>query len=196
MRKGVGLVITAIVILMAAPALAKGPSSATVTGPGIDEPIELLDYPQHDLESRDLVVALMRLTGVWYGNMGLEETTERPPDVELGPAYILTWVSEANPGDPNDDYTIQQSLYPHAQGGPVVHTPAQPALDDTSLTLGWRTVPVEFNDTLRQLGVPIDSVDKTTNGNQQVWAAVAVLAIVLAAARLVNSRPKPVVSNT
>lgn len=193
MGRTIRFVTTMILILIAVPALAKGPSSATVTGPGIDEPIELIDYG--DLGQRDSVVALMRMTGVWYGNMGLEETTELSPDVELGAAYILTWVSEANPGDPNDDFTIQQTLYPHALGGPVVHTPAQPALDDESLTLGWRNVPVAFNDTLRQLGVPIDPVDETASGNQLKAAAVVVLAIALAAARLVNSRLRPVVSS-
>lgn len=195
MRTAIRFVTTLVLILIAGvPALAKGPSSATITGPGIDEPVELIDYG--DSGQRDLVAALMRQTGVWYGNMGLEETTDLPPDVELGPAYLLTWLNEANPGDPKDDYTIQQTLYPHAQDGPVVHTPAQPALDDTSLTIGWRTVPVEFNDTLRQLGVPIDSADKTAS-NQQMWAAVAVVAVVVAGAiRLMNSRLRPVVSKT
>lgn len=194
MRRTIRFVTTMTLILIAVPALAKGPSSATMTGPGIDKSIELLDYPQHDLESRDLVVALMRLTGVWYGNMGLEETTELPPDVELGPAYILTWVSEANPADPNDDYTIQQTLYPHADSGPVVHTAPQPALDDTSLTLGWRTVPGELTDTLRQLGVPINSAHQTPNAGQQVWALGAVIAIVIASAiPLMNSRLRPLV---
>ena len=196
MRTTLRFVTMLVLILIAGiPALAKGPTSATVTGPGIDDPIELFDY---HTPFTDAHTALIRLTGLWYGNVGLEGTSELPPEVELGPAYTLTWLNEANPADPSDDYGIRQIIYPHAEGAPVIHTPKQPALDDGSLTLGWRTVPAELMDTLRQLGVPIDSVHVTPSRNQPTWPIVMVLGIaviVLAAARLVNSRLRPVVSS-
>jgi hypothetical protein len=44
-----------------APVYAKGPESVTINGPGINQPIELLNSADHDL-----VVQLMEQMGLWY----------------------------------------------------------------------------------------------------------------------------------
>lgn len=65
-RSGMVLsLIAATVVVTAIPALAKGAQSATLTGLGIDRPIELMDAADSDL-----VVRLMEQTGGLYGSDG------------------------------------------------------------------------------------------------------------------------------
>lgn len=195
MRTTIRFVTTLVLILIAGvPALAKGPSSATITGPGIDVPIELLDYPDHDLETRDLVMRLMKLSGIWSP---LSLTPIDPPEAP-GEPLVLAWVNMGPPGLSDEERTIRQLIYLHADGGPVIHTPQdQPALDGWGGEVtGWFRAPVELGDTLQALGVPVEGV-QTTATPPSVLALLAALAfVVFLAIRLVNSRLRPVVSNT
>lgn len=187
MRRGIGLVITAITILIASvPALAKGPSSATITGPGIDEPIELFDQRQPEQVMHEHIVDLIEQTGLWYATPALERI-DQPGG--LGEPLVLAWGEGS--------HTIRQDIYLHAEGGPVIHIPQdQPALDGWGGEVtGWFRAPTELADTLQALGVPIDSV-QTTAAIPSVLALLAALAFVFTAIRLVNSRLHPTISNT
>lgn len=144
------VIATAVVVATSGTALAKGPESATITGPGIDEPIELIDAG-----NPDLVQALMRQTGLWYGTSGGSRIVTEPAG-ELGPLYTLTWINSGPPGDPVDTRTIRQLLYLHAENGPVIHTPTQAALQGWGPdVVGWFTAPDGLTDTLSALGVPL-----------------------------------------
>ncbi len=147
----VGVAIVAMLVVgISEPAVAKGPQSATVTGPGIDRPIELMDTADSDLVSQ-----LMEQTGIWYATgdhpLPLEE-----PTGELGPAYTLTWINSGPPGESVGERTIRQLIYLEAQNGPVIHTPAQEGLEGWgSGVIGWFAAPNGLRDTLAELGVPI-----------------------------------------
>lgn len=129
------------------PVSAKGPESATITGPGIDRPIELMDTADFDL-----VIRLMEQTGLWYGTGDL---LKEPPG-ELGPGYTLTWINSGPPAKSVDERTIRQMIYLDAENGPIIHTPAQEALRGWGPgVIGWFAAPSGLRDTLAELGVPI-----------------------------------------
>lgn len=129
---------------------AKGPESATITGPGIDRPIELIRT-----DNTDLVARLMELTGLWYGIGDLPRPVEEPAG-ELGLSYTLTWINSGPPGKSVDERTIRQLIYLDAENGPLIHTPAQEALQGWGPGVGgWFAAPSNLRGTLVELGVPL-----------------------------------------
>ena len=94
----------------------EGPESVTISGPGIDEPIELINS--------SLVGELMQQTGLWSAS-GDAVPTSPPPIDDLGSAYMLTWINSGPPTDPVANRTIRQLLYFDASHGPLIHTPDQ-----------------------------------------------------------------------
>ncbi|HVR79971.1 MAG TPA: hypothetical protein VMS99_16460 [Acidimicrobiia bacterium] len=184
MRSTIRFVSTVVLILIAVPVFAKGPMSATISGPGIDEPIELFDQRQSEQVMHEHIVDLIEQTGLWYANQSLERVD---PPVEPGQPLMLAWWG-------GGEHTIQQVIYLHADGGPVIHTPeGQTALEGWGGEVtGWFRAPVELGDTLQALGVPVDA----PTGSPSVLGWVAALALVgFLATRLVNSRLRPVVSS-
>ena len=143
---------------------AKGPESATISGPGIDEPLELVDGT-----NRDLVVRLMEQTGLWYATGDLPRPLEAPPR-KLGQAYTLTWINGGPPHKSVEERTFRQVIYLDTENGPVIHTPAQKNLEDWGPgVIGWFAAPGGLPDTLIELGVP-DSVSSSP-GAPAVWGA-------------------------
>lgn len=132
------------------PAFAKGPESAIITGPGIDQPIELID-----IANRDLVARLMEQTGLWYATGDLPQPIDKPAG-DLGPSYTLTWINSGPPGASLDERTIRQEIYLEAENGPVIHTPDQEPLQGWGPErIGWFAAPSGLRDTLTKLGAPI-----------------------------------------
>jgi hypothetical protein len=139
----IAVAVCAIVVTTVGAALAKGPESATLTGPDIDKPIELT-------QSDPGIAQLMQQSGIWSGP-GLREPIE--PAGNLGPAYTLTWVNSGPPEASIEERTIRQILYPYAENGPLINTPAQVGLVGWGgEVLGWYKAP-SLIDTLAALGV-------------------------------------------
>ncbi len=185
MRNTIALITTLAVILIAVPALAKGPMSATITGPGIDEPIELFDQRRPKQEMHEHIVDLIEQTGLWYATPTLERI-EQPGG--LSEPLVLAWGEGSR--------TIRQDIYLHAEGGPVIHTlEGQPSLEAWGGEItGWFRAPTELVDTLQAFGVPTDA-GRAAGIPSQMLALGALALLVLAAARLANSRLRPVVSS-
>ncbi len=122
---------------LALPALAKGPASATITGPGIDEPIVLDGDPHPDSGSHLAEFSLA--TGFWelaYGadvDGGGLEVLDIPPTKELGPEYVVVWSHGGAGGD------VMSLVYPHAAGGPLVFVESAVYIADMDMEThgGW-----------------------------------------------------------
>jgi hypothetical protein len=156
----VALVASAIVAAVAGTALAKGPESATITGPGIDEPIEIELF---EPANPDLVHKLMGQTSLWLAPSG-DSRIHGEPTGDLGPAYTLTWINAGPPGDPVEERTIRQILYPLAERGPMIETPSQIGLEGWGPeVIGWFVAPNDLADTLTALGVPVS--EQQSNGD-------------------------------
>lgn len=142
-------VVVAAVLVAAGPASAKGPVAATVSGPGIDDPIDVLDT----LSTED--------TGMWHALSDFAEpgVLTSAPGTDLGPRYTLVWDVMSGP---EETMPIRQHLYLDAEGGPVAHTePGQP-VGDVVTSERWYRMPNRVRDVLAAEGVPLDGVKAVT----------------------------------
>jgi hypothetical protein len=135
----------ALVVALAGPAQAKGIESATITGPGLDEPIDVT-HRNNDLAS------LTAFWGVMPGQPQPPTLTDRAPTQQLGPRYSLTWRLTTHV---DETVAIRQDVYPDAEGGPVVHTAAGQPIFDAGTVGGWYAAPVALRDLLSALGVSL-----------------------------------------
>jgi hypothetical protein len=130
--------------VLASPVGAKGIESATITGPALDHPIDVMS---------DASGKLPTLTGVWETRLGHPEPVpllDRTPTAQLGPRYTVTW-RITGPGGPTP---LRQDVYPDAEGGPLVHTASGQRFFDGVTQGGWYQAPVALRDVLSRLGVP------------------------------------------
>jgi hypothetical protein len=147
----VAVAVAAALLALADPAQAKGALSATITGPGLDGPVELLGSGADP----HLVTRLLEQSGLWYDTGDLPTRLGQRP-TELGPGYTLTWVRFGSPGESVEQRTMHQIIYPAARGGPVIHTPTQQGLHGWGPeVIGWFEAPPGLLETLAQLGAPI-----------------------------------------
>jgi hypothetical protein len=146
----------AIVVFGATPAAAKGPTGVTITDPA-GQSTELPAVPAGADGAAGAAGAegaaddrLMRLAD----DMGFWEAID--PQVELpqaapgrpGPAFPVAWTLFG----PDGDVEVAQTLYPQAEGGPLVHTaPGQEAYG-LALPGGWYRASSRLMDTLAALG--------------------------------------------
>ncbi len=114
--------VLALAMLVMGPAWAKGPTGATIAGPGIEEPI-VIEGDGEPGSGTDFA-AFVEAAGFWQVVMDVEgsamssrgEVIASPPS-DLGARYTLTWHMGPE--------RVITELYPNAAGGPVVHMAAQ-----------------------------------------------------------------------
>ena len=136
------------VLLTGLPAVAKGPGSATISGPGGSVEVSPGNYQYHDqdpfwdLQSESGVIPLALMDG--------DELGTRPVG-DLGEPLIVTWEM--------GDRDIVQFMYMNAEGGPVAHVEPDPA---NGVRGGWhRTLP-SLRTALEDLGIEIPPPDPGT----------------------------------
>jgi hypothetical protein len=156
MAAGAAAVALALVLALAGPAQAKGIQSATIIGPGLDEPINV-DHPDDS--------KLPALTGFWEvmpGQPAPPALTDKVPTKQLGPRYTITWRLMT---DTDETTEIRQNLYPDAVGGPLVHTAAGQRIFDADTVNGWYSAPATLRDMLRSLGVPLANATRSAGSS-------------------------------
>jgi hypothetical protein len=155
------LVGSLLVLANAGIALAKGPESVTLTGPGIESPVELMDAVDWPVSCDnscppDPMVQLMEQSGLWYATGDLPVPIDPPVGV-LGNQYVLTlnrYVLTWDRGGSLEE-NIRQFIYLDAKNGPVIHTPAQKGLEGWgSGVVGWFRASDDLADTLASLVDP------------------------------------------
>jgi hypothetical protein len=157
---GTAIAVTAAV---ATPALAKGATQATITGPGLARPVTVSAQGEALPGQGDTLSGLAEQTGLFMtlfgpgSRMPDEPTPLRTPPAaaSLGPKYTLTYTV---PGVPDPSQTgghIRQYLYPRAAGGPVIYTlPGQQGFGQPLQAAGWLRGTPQLTATLIRLGVP------------------------------------------
>jgi hypothetical protein len=176
-----------LALALAGTATAKGPTKATITGPGLSHPIVLNGTPESNLGSR---FGSLIEDGGWFPEVfqqSPDSTSRTAPTSQLGPRYDAVYVVPTGNGQ---SVTIRQELYPFAAGGPVTHVrPGQPIFDMTSHG-GWYRPPAALRTTLVALGLPRQSPSLKEAGlGTGAWAGIAAgCALLLAAAAFLLRR--------
>ncbi|MFQ5966658.1 MAG: hypothetical protein ACE5MI_03485 [Acidimicrobiia bacterium] len=148
------LVILLLLSAMAGVAWAKGPEGATITGPGIGEPIVIGGSGEFSNGSE--FSKFIEATGFWHLVFGAEgirsemgETVAAPPSTDLGPAYVVTWHLLRN--------RIEANVYPRADGGPLIFVEPGITIEDfeTETVGGWFAAEPTLLDLMASYGVPV-----------------------------------------
>ncbi|MDX6392329.1 MAG: hypothetical protein QOJ73_3392 [Streptosporangiaceae bacterium] len=151
----------AAAMTLAMPALAKGPSQARITGPGLVQAIVVSGDGEPGQHGRLATLAgQTSLFTVLFGAPASGPTPARlrtpPPQATLGPRYTILYTVPGVTPRPGEEFgRIRQDLYPHANGGPVIYTPpGQDGFGQALQSAGWLRGSPQLTRTLAQLGVP------------------------------------------
>lgn len=160
----------AVATTPATPALAKGPSQARITGPGLARPIVVSGHGEPGQPGILGALALQtRLFSVMFGPNAPEPPPLRTPSAaSLGPRYTIVYTVYGEFTRPGQQFGhIRQDLYPRAGGGPVIYTPqGQPG--GPLPFFGWFRAGRHLPRTLAKLGI---SLPAATQAGLQVPAA-------------------------
>lgn len=183
------VLVGALVTSLAFPALsaAKGPSSATLSGPGLGGTRHLSGDSEAGPGSP--LGALTMAGGFFAQTFGEtpDPTRASRPEGNLGPRYTVTYVV---PGPTGGHSVLRQDFYPYARPAPLTYMkPGQTFWSGTRTHGGWFTAKQSL---LWKLGLPAQP--PTANGTHlRRWAGVGGGALVLAAAvgiLLLRLRPR------
>ncbi len=158
---GTAIAVTAAV---ATPALAKGATQASITGPGLARPVTISAQGEALPGQGDTLSSLAGQTGLFTVLFGPGSGTPDEPSplrtppaaASLGPKYTVTYtVPGVTPEPGQADGQIRQDLYPRAAGGPVIYTlPGQQGFGQPLQATGWLRGTPQLTATLTRLGVP------------------------------------------
>jgi hypothetical protein len=168
---------------LAAPALAKGPSQARITGAGLVHAIVVSGDGEPGQQGRLASLAEQtNLFTVLFGAGGSVSPPARlrtpPPKASLGPRYTVIYTVLGVDPQPGEDYgRVRQDLYPYATGGPVTYTPpGQRGFGQDLQAAGWLRGGAQLAHTLARLGVPPRSGTKAAQQTHRPPAAHAAAA--------------------
>ena len=168
--------LTALLVLAVVPslALAKGPSEATITGPGLDSTITVgPGEPGAEMAPGAPVMELAEAAGFFPAIFGQEPSPmARKPTGELGPRYRIEYVV---PGPSTEADRIVQDVYPYAKRPVTYMRPGQPLFETEETRGGWFVGSAELTRVLREAGVP-ESPPVVGGDASFPWRIIALLA--------------------
>jgi hypothetical protein len=188
------LLLLAVLALGApAAALAKGPSAASIDGPGTGGGIEVKgnlapESPLFQLSERaGFFPAVFRQTP--------DPMRNGRPQGELGPKYTVTYTV---PGPEGETFTLRQDLYPYAQS-PVTYMEPGQKVYRIETRGGWFVAGPRLKDTLVSAGLPRIAPSGSSSGEDSSFStellgllAGAALLLATGVAILLRRRARPV----
>ena len=170
-------------------ALGKGPSAATMEGPGGGGGITFSGD-----EGSGPLGNLTQQSG-WFSAVFEQEPNPMladRPQGDLGPKYTVTYTV---PGPSNGTFTITQDVYPYASSGPVTYlAPGQPIFD-MQTPGGWFQAGPDLKETLVAAGLPETAAAGSSDDTSFPTTTVSLLAFALllvgATAVLLRRRARP-----
>jgi hypothetical protein len=154
--------------VLAPAALAKGPSAASVTGPGLDHAVAV-----KGTEASGLLGELTQYAGFFPAAFGQQPSpllAQRPK--QLGPRYTIHYVV---PG--GAIFHLTQDVYPYARGGAVTYMkPGQPIFGMDSRG-GWYRGGADLKRALVRAGLPRTA--PRTGGGSALLLGIGIPGVVL-----------------
>jgi hypothetical protein len=148
MRRFLLLTGAIVALTLPATAVAKGPSEATITGPGLGFSLTLRGGGEGGNTGLGLLVVQGGFFAQVYGQYPDPTLRSRPEN--LGPRYTVAYTV---PGPSTD--TLRQDLYPYAPGGAVTHMAAgQTFWGNQSTHGGWYRGSPALKAMLMRAGLP------------------------------------------
>jgi hypothetical protein len=176
----------AALLLLPAAANAKGPSAASVSGPGLRHAVIIEGYGEG---GNDTALGILVTDGGFFPQTfgGTPVATTSRPVSALGPRYEVTYTV---PGGPNGDSTLRQDLYPYAVNGPVTYmAPAQKFWGTQSTAGGWFRGTAQLKRVLVKAGLPKRAPARKARAERKIgMAAGAGAGVALAAGVLILLR--------
>ena len=172
--KRLAVLLVCAVLAFATAAQAKGPSRATIEGPGLDKPIRLSGDSESNNATASPFYRFVQEVGFFPAVFCCQEPnpmlSTRPKGV-LGPKYTIVY---AVPGPENKTYRVMQDLYPYASGGPLVHTaPGQRIFGTMQTSGGWFRAQPTLNERLISRGLPAKAPG-ASGLSGGAWAGISV----------------------
>jgi hypothetical protein len=191
--KPVLLLLAALALGAPAAALAKGPSAASIDGPGTGDGIDVkgnlaADSPLFQLSQRaGFFPAVFRQSP--------DPMRDSRPPGNLGPRYTITYTV---PGPEDETFTLRQDVYPYATPSPMTYLEPGQKVYRIETRGGWFVAGPRLKETLVSAGLPRVAPSGSSSGDgsffsQELLGAVAA-AVVLAVAGVfvVRRRARPV----
>jgi hypothetical protein len=184
------LIVAALALTLPAAALAKGASSATVSGPGLNGTVAIPGAGEGD--DGTPLGALASYGGYFAQVFGQapDPTAKARPKGDLGPGYTVRYTV---PG-PGGKSFVSQVVYPYAKPSPVTYMPPnQPFRGGQKTYGGWLVADARVKDALVKAGLPTSApsgggIDWTS------WISAATsitIALGLATVALFRRRSRP-----
>lgn len=179
-------IVAALALLAPTGAAAKGPSAATIAGPGLSSPVSVTGEREGDA-STDL--GLLVMDGGWFqqvfGASGSPGVRLHSAPRGLGARYVVTYTV---PGGSTTS-KLEQSLYPYAAGGPVTYMrPGQVFWDTQKTSGGWNRGTAQLKQMLLSAGLPKSPPPASERTHGRTIGVAAGAGIALAAAVLALRR--------
>lgn len=128
------LLFSVAALALPATALAKGPSEASITGPGLDKAIVISGPESEGSPMMDFAEAAGFFAAAFEQTPTL--TTPTRPKGDLGPKYSVEYTV---PGPDGGTQVIHQDLYPYAQPAAYTFMASGQAIFDFQTGGGWFT---------------------------------------------------------
>lgn len=184
------LILAIAALVLPTQALGKGPSAATIDGPGDGGGITFTGGRNSGL------FLLTEQTGLFPAVFARQPDAmlDRRPKGDLGPRYVITWTV---PGPNNETWKLRQDLYPDAESGPVTYmAPGQKVFEIPGGTHGgWYQAGARLKQVLVDAGLPAhaprSSADDSVFSASVASLLAAAMLLAAAAALIVRRRTKP-----
>ena len=142
--KGLALIVI-VVLALPATALAKGPSRASIAGPGLTT-IRISGAEGSATPFWSLVRAAGWFEAVW----GPSHLPKTPSHGDLGPRYTITWTVPSSS-------RLRQAVFPYAEPYPITYMPSGQKIWGTPVRGGWFVGGVKLSKALARVGVPAEA---------------------------------------
>ena len=182
------LILSIAALALPAAALGKGPTAASIDGPGSGGGIRFTGCCTPESPTMTLAEQAGFFPAVFAEVP--DPMLDARPKGDLGPKYTITYTV---PGPNNETWKIQQDAYPHASPGPVTYMePGQEVFEIVGGTRGgWFQADARLKETLVSAGRPARSPapsSETSTGATNLLVLLITILLVTGAATAVGLR--------